>query len=495
MVSCVPALGVAVALPAGGQVLELRPTLDATVLASDRLAVDADGRERGGVLTQWVPGLRLRREGAGLRLDAGIAADAIAASEGEDRARVYPRLDARATGAVVERLLYVDAAANLGQSAVSPLSRRAGGLRADPRLSTFDWRVGPRVDWEWRPGWLLLADAQAAGSRVVQGRAEGGDRPSSLSDSARLRVERVPLPLGAAVALSHQRARDQDRDVTVLKADTARVDLGVSVAEGLTAWAIGGREDVRTETEEHRGSVYGARLRWRPGERTGLDATVLHRFFGRGWQLQFQHRNPWFGLALDSQRDVAGGGTEGLVASGASTALLDTMLSTRHRDPAERRALVRDFARDHPQLLAPVPVYGAEGARARVERRTTATVLLLGARRSAALSLYERRSDPLDAGPATAAALLDAARDERGVAAGISHRLTPLQNVDLRYEQLRTRVEGAGQTRERQVVARWSTKLSPGWSANAGVSWGRWRPEGAAASTERAVFVGLSYAR
>lgn len=498
LLTCAPALLACAALPARAQVMSVTPSVAATLTVSDRLAVDADGQGRGGVLLEAVPRLALKRQGARVTLDALLGVDAVAASVGEARARAYPQLSAKGAAELVQHVLRFDVAADLHQEALSPLARRTAGLGADRRLTTFAWHAGPRLRWEWRPGWLLLGDALVAGSRVVQGEAADGERPASFGQAQRLRLERLPLPLGGALEVRRQRSRDQRRDVEVLAVDALRADLGYAITDELFVWGIAGHEDVQLESGRDAGGVHGARLLWRPGLRTLLDATALHRFFGTGWTLQLRHRNPWFGFELKSRRDAStpGGAGIGTLDTNTPVALLDSMLSTRHSDPAVRRALVQDFAQAHPQLLVPVAAYGVTAARPQLERTIDAQLLLLGRRDSASLSAYDRRLSPLPGSGAGAPGLLDSLRSERGMAAAWSHRLTPQQELNLRYAQSRTRLAGAeGGAQERELLGGWSVALQPRLRLHVGLKLARHKMDQGAAVTERAAIVGLSYSR
>ena len=88
--ACASALLACCALPSQTQVVSVKPSVDATVTVSDRIAVDAEGQGRSGVLVEARPQLAVSRHGARVTLDAVLGADAVAASVGEARTGCCP---------------------------------------------------------------------------------------------------------------------------------------------------------------------------------------------------------------------------------------------------------------------------------------------------------------------------------------------------------------------------------------------------------------------
>src|SRR5690606_19862063 len=109
-------------------------------------------------------------------------------------------------------------------------------------------------------------------------------------------------------------------------------------------------------------SVYGARLAWRPTERTDLNASVGHRFFGWGGKLEARHRSPFLALAARLERGpIARPSSLLLVPAGGDLAsLLDAAFTTRYPDAAQRDAIVRNLMTSRglaTELSGPVDVF------------------------------------------------------------------------------------------------------------------------------------------
>ena len=67
---------------------------------------------------------------------------------------------------------------------------------------------------------------------------------------------------------------------------------------------IVGYENNRFAFTEDKGAVYGGGVSWHPSDRTQLDATAEHRFFGVGYNFTFNHRWPLSAFSIRASRDT-----------------------------------------------------------------------------------------------------------------------------------------------------------------------------------------------
>jgi uncharacterized protein (PEP-CTERM system associated) len=148
-----------------------------------------------------------------------------------------------------------------------------------------------------------------------------------------------------------------------------------------------------------KGATYGAGFRWRPTERTDLGATYEHRFFGSSYTVNFSHRTPRTVWGFDATRNVVtypqflGTLAGGMVVS----SFLDQLFLSSTPDAAARQALVDRFMRDRglPAVLdGPVSLYNQQ---IQLQERQSATFGIIGVRNTIVASVYNQRSDSIDA--------------------------------------------------------------------------------------------------
>lgn len=481
------------ALPAAqAQTLRIEPSLSTTLTATDNVE-RAPGDARSALVLDVLPSLQVTRRGPALDIDGSVALEGLAQWSDERSLKWYPRADLRAQLRPVPRLVSIDAGLKVDQAAASPFAARADGPSATRRLTVATARLGPSLQAEPRPGWLVQARADAAWTHVHD--PDGNEsRPNAFGEGELLRVERLPLPFGAGLEASRERVHEAGAGEDPLRIGSVRASVSRTFGESWIGYLLAGRESASVFGRHEARTLVGGRVVWRPEARTHLDASVARRFYGTGWTVDFVHRNPWLGLQLHSHQQPITHGSA-LTASTPTdlTGLLDAMFSTRLQDAQARNDAVREFVQSrHLDTSLPAP-YSITSDSPQRQRNVSATVLLLGVRNTLSLSAYANRLERLAGAPAASADGLQAAdRIERGAGAQFSHRLTPLQTVDLGLAHLGTRAVGApGRSDEDALTLRWTTSLGPHTQWGVGLRWDRLRAQPAGSMTEHAVLAQL----
>ncbi|MBW8828554.1 MAG: TIGR03016 family PEP-CTERM system-associated outer membrane protein [Burkholderiales bacterium] len=472
-------------------------TVDGTVTATDNGALAAAGEERHDVIVSVTPKLAYIRRGAGLDLKLDAAVTFLDYANGTQRGGVLPELGASLKSTVVERLLYIDAAARVRQSEVDPFGSRADSVTGANRRTEGSYSISPYIDREiWRDTSLL---ARHDASLTTNG---AGDGTRLVSNHSLVRVERKPVPLGGAIEWT--RLDNESKGVTQsrFKLDTVRVRGNIEFGQQLVLGAVAGRDHSRFLLSDQNDSLYGVNAKWSPGPRTDLSASVEHRFFGSGGELTFRHRMPFFAVSLEARRQPVMSQTSlgGLGQGSDLRTLLDGILTTRYPDPTARAGLVNtlvsnlgldtrtinpvDVVAEYPQLLT----------------SGSASVAFLGSRNTASLTLFGQTQRQLSRDGDPLAAAVAATADSRQVGGSFqfSRRLTPQMSADaaVRWSKISGIAVREGDVSEdKSLRLSLLQNLSPRTSMSAGFQQNRFTTTVSGQHPYRAnlVFVGMGH--
>ncbi|MEP6657155.1 MAG: TIGR03016 family PEP-CTERM system-associated outer membrane protein [Betaproteobacteria bacterium] len=248
----------------------------------------------------------------------------------------------------------------------------------------------------------------------------------------------------------------QGRDTT---SDRVRGVLTYNIDPQFRVLASAGAErndfvtlDKKTET------TYGGGFEWAPSQRTDVFANWEHRFFGSRWDYGLRHRTPGLSLSLVDSRDITTDAQRlGTAGSAVAYDLLFNALATRIPDPAQRaietqRLLQQGGIPADLNLPADFLTSGIF-----VSRNQQASVALLGARNTAALTLYRLMRTQLEGSAGTPTGLADGRSTvtERGASLALSHRLTPLSSLTALTTWRRT----TGNASSEQGTRQWDARL------------------------------------
>ena len=485
--------------PMSAQAQTLPPvvTVEGNVTATDNGALSASGQERSDLITSVRPKLAVRRRGAGFEFDLEAAATFLAYANGTQRGGVLPELRASLKSSVVERLLFVEAAAEVRQSEADPFGARAGDTTGANRRTGSTYRLSPYVEREFAPNTSFLARHDAV--LTTNGSGAGSQLMSNLS---LIRVERKPVPIGVAAELSRLENESNGSANSRFTLDTARLRSSVAIDGQIVLGAVAGSDRSKYLLSDHTDSLYGLTVQWKPSPRTEVSADVEHRFFGQAGSLSIQHRMPFMAFALSlSRQPVTSYGSLGVLGQGSdSRGFLDAILTTRYPDPAVRAGLVDslvtssgleartpnpiDVVVDYPQLQTAVK----------------ATWVLLRARNTASVTLYAQTTRQLtrDGEPLSFMAGAVADNRQRGGAFQFKRRLTPQFSAEAaaRWSKITGLAVAAGDLSEqRSYRLSLMQSLSPRTGVSAGLQHYRFTTTATRQHSYDAtlVFVGMSH--
>ena len=415
------------------------PTVSRNTYVEGEINVRGTGTDRGrldresgkDIVLGVSPRLSFSSRGAQVRLNATVGVDHVRYIKHTDDDYTQPRVNADVQAKVVDNLLFVDGSASVDRRSVSPYSAQSADVPSDEQVRTGIYRVSPRIDHRRPSGWNTLVQSDNIWTRR-SGQQVSSDSGNTYSQNTQARFERVPERVGAGIEGSHQTLRYEEGDEDVIRLDSARASLGWAVTPQFTAWALGGAERSRINKISETDGDYGARVRWAPLERSVLTAEVRKRFFGTGFNAQWNHRHRNFGFALGGSREPVTQ-PDAVQLSGNVAQQFDAIYRSRGYSEAQREALVRATLNTYG-----LPANLTDPVTLRVnapQLSTTANGLLsiMGRRSVLVFSAYYRRLVQLRRNDDPVVALAAGDIRQAGGLVSWSLQLTPLSGLEAAY--------------------------------------------------------------
>ena len=476
----------------------ISPTISTVVTATDNVDLAPKGLEESDVVLSFRPGLSVQYVGPRGTLQGSVAVPIVLyARTGDVNNKAYVNANIRGDAEIIKDLFFVDASANVSQTYFSPFGPTPPDLATATenrytsqlyRVSAYlQGRAGSDISWSLRNDntWTNLSDSPDAATQAQYINRLFGT------------INRRPQPLGwgADVERTEYRFEDQQGQVVAL----ARARATWRPRTQLEMFVSAGYEDTDFPFFDTSGAIYGAGFRWRPTDRTRLDASWEHRFFGESYDVVFEHRRPlsfWnfrAYRALSSYPERVASIAEGTSVPG----ILDRIFQSRIPDPTERAEFIADFMADRglPEFTdQPISIYSE---RLYVLESATASVGLVGVRNSLVFRVYRSRQWPITGAgeeiPPVSGALDD--NTQYGVGATWSYQLSPLMTFLVDARASRTEAEPPFDVTSDQFVLRagLTQRLSLRTRAFYGARWYEFESSGSFNRREVAIFAGFNH--
>jgi uncharacterized protein (PEP-CTERM system associated) len=365
--------------------------------------VELTSDRRSDWVNQFTPGIQFTELGAHSRLNGRISLPMLLYARTHGSNDVAPQANVVGTFEAIEKFFFIDASANVAQQFRSPLGARSVSLAnaTGNRYTQQTYTISPYIDVQ-RPDGLSYGLRQqsiwsnAGGSGGVLGAGTGGN---SFTSNV---IGRVTRQVGVSgFSLDYNRSDIRFSDTGNLGEDKESTELVRLSAlyrpdPTLQLSASFGYENNQFFFSEERGTTYGAGINWHPTDRTNLDATWEHRFFGPSYHVTFNHRMPLTVLTLAASRDLTTYPQQvaALPEGGDVNTLLNSIFSSRVSDPILRQSLVDQVIRERGlpnQLSTPLAIYAQQITLA---ESFSATFGILGARNTIFFRAYHLRNEP-----------------------------------------------------------------------------------------------------
>lgn len=458
--------------PVGGaaprRAWDTRVAVEASLTATDNGNPAAGGDPKEDLIATVRPSIQVTRRSPNFGVDAQLALELVEYANGAQANRALPAARVAADATIIERILALEAAADVRQTASDIYLGSAGAVPGSNASTVATYRISPVLEHEFSPQVTLLARADETLTHSNQ------DQASDLrAHRAVVRLSQKPLPFGAGIELSRQLSQYDGGDADSLGSTALRLNASYALEDQLLLGVIAGAERIALRGDTERDSIVGLQLQWVPGPRSNLQATVEKRFFGTGWEVALRHRTPFLSMGLSLSRGPVGATATSTVSpENDLTRYLDAILTTRYPDPLDRRDQVesliaaRNLRTQLPSAVTSPTDY------AQLLSRASATVVWLAPRQTVSLTAYVQTLRQLGSlGGDDPTLVADADSRQSNLMLEASHRLTPLTSVSASMAW--GLIEGLGsragsQTREATYRLALSSSLSP----RSGVSFG-----------------------
>jgi uncharacterized protein (PEP-CTERM system associated) len=240
-------------------------------------------------------------------------------------------------------------------------------------------------------------------------------------------------------------------------------------------------------------------VRWRPTERTTVDAAYEHRFFGASYHLTFDHRTPLTVWNFSASRDLTSY-PQLLAQFGPNTFVplaLDSLFASRIPDPAQRLQFVQQFIQDRGLPLVLTSPFNLYTQQIYLQERASGTVGFIGARNAVFLTAYHLRTEPISGAGVVLPPLFDLLTNNTQDGGGVvwTHNLAGATTLSTSADYLRTSANApfTGQTTQSSVRTILSTPLSANTSVYAGARFQSFHSDISDSTREIAGYAGVTH--
>lgn len=413
----------------------IMPSIAVLGTATSNANYGTGASSRSDQLLQLQPHLFLISDHARWQLQADLGLDALYYAQGTQASLVAPDGTASLHSDLIDQFLYFDASFDAQRQAISPYVAQGESLSGSTYTST-QWRISPYIDHLFTPSLRLQARSDDTWTQVSNTSGGTGITGGRYLDQT-ISLDQRPADWGYELLAQQIYATYTDQPYAWLRDTTGRVIPDYALSPQWIVGIVGGAEKVQVYGAQDNASIYGVRLQWRPRPDDGMQATVEHRFFGTGWNVQANGGTALLRFSMNWLRDIGSSlapvGNSGDASSNV-TQLLNGLLSTEYPNPLQRAQVVQALLGESglpPGLATSGGFYTSSSL---LQNSLVANALLLRTRDSFALSIYRNRIEDLFLPGQQVLSLLQGEssdNDQSGAAFNYGHRLTPLDTVNL----------------------------------------------------------------
>ena len=324
------------------QTWRLEPGARATITATSNSGFANSADSGSDVILEVIPRVSLTGRSARFKVDGAVEADSVSYARNTITNQFIPKASLTANANAVERWVYLDAAAQFEQATANPFSAASNATLPSARQQATQYRLSPYLDHAFTPTVSLLYRNDNVWTRVASNLSASATHATTERHAHFLTFTQQPVPFGYALEAS-QEATDYSGTVdSKVELASARAVLTYAVDPTLILGGVAGAERNRIAASTSSDTIRGLRLRWRPTERSDLDASAERRFFGNGWNVAWSHRSPFMAMNFSATKQPASQPSSIFLTNtgGDLRRLIDEAYTTRFPNPVERATVV-----------------------------------------------------------------------------------------------------------------------------------------------------------
>ncbi len=445
---------------AGRSGFSLVPSLSVRETLTSNVRLESSNG-RSDLVTEISPQVRLNSNAGRIKGSFDYSLRGVAYARETSSSELQQALSAQGVWEAIEKRAYIDASASISQQSISALGTRSfdNALIDSNRTEVTSFQLSPYVVGQLGS----FANYEARWTWASTSSKESDSESTSQQASLRISSDTATFArLSWQVDLSHQTSEFGGRDSR--KQESVNGTLFYAVTPETRLLARAGRESndlTGAGTEQY--STWGFGGTWAPSQRTRLEVSRDHRFFGNAYNVRFNHRAPRSVWTFSTGQDV---NTSALTSGGVSPRtvfdLLFEQFASIAPDPVQRTALVDSFLQNNGLTRTSLATGEFLTSAATIQRRKTFSVALLGLRSTVLFSAFHNESRSADPS-ATGIGDLSNGNNlrQRGLSVNLSHRLTPQQALSMDFSL--TNTNGTLDDRStdlRSLTATWTNRLN-----------------------------------
>ena len=335
----------AVAPTVGAAEWRFTPTFSATETYSDNVGLAVRGKEQSDFITQAAPGFSITANSPRLKLNANYALQGTTYLHNSSNSAFSNQLNATLKAEMIRNLFFLDATGSIGQQSISAFGPQStgniniNGNRTDVR----SYSISPYL----RHSFGSKAFSEV---RYTHESVNSGSDLLSVSNTDRLNFSlssgesspKISWGLQGSAQKSHYSG--QTNGQPTVEQDSINANVRYFLTPHFSLTALAGYESdsyVAIGDRPTSGAHYTAGFVWKPTSRTDITATAGHRFFGRTYSLQANHRARNAVFRLSYAEDITTSQQQFTAPSTIGTAaFLDQLYAAQIPDPVARQQVV-----------------------------------------------------------------------------------------------------------------------------------------------------------
>ena len=375
------------------QTSRLIPSISVDETFTNNVNLDSRDAAKNDFITQITPSITFRESGGRFKTNGFVSLPILKYARTSENDTVVPLVNVLATAEIIERVFFVDATINVQQQFNSPFGARPVTLDSSTanRFTAQSYNVSPylrgvRGDYSYE---LRDDNIWTKSSGTLSSIPD-----SSYSNIIVGRILKRPTPLGWTIDYDRSDVKFSDQEPLITQLVRARAVWQVDPQVELSAG--GGYENNRYTLTSYKDTIYNVGARWRPTERTVVNANIEHRFFGASYSFEFDHRTPLSVWSLHASRNTTTYPQQlaSLPAGSSVVALLNQLLLSTIPDPVQRQAYIDQLISSGSVPLLTSGAVNLFTQQVLLVEQANASVGLIGARNTLYFSVFREHSEP-----------------------------------------------------------------------------------------------------
>lgn len=423
----------------------IEPTLNLRETYSDNVDNAPKGSEKSDFITEVAPGVNVTAIGRRLKLNASYAMRNMLYANSSRNATTYNQLNGTAFAELVDDLVFFDAAANMSRQSISAFGPQAtdSAYSDANQANTRFLRLSPFT--RYRFGNAAVSELRYAHTATSSSAA---GLSNSQTDTLSARIDSGPsfYTLGWGLNFNKSNTRYTESESQQVQSQGGNLRYRLNSQFSLTG--TGGYEAysyTANDGKKPEGAYWSTGFIWAPSERTSVEASVGHRYYGTSYALNAVNRSRYLTSTVTYSEDITTSQQQyARDVSSSTTGLFDQLFQSSIPDAAQRQQAVEAFIRTNNLPTTFSTSVNSLTNRIFLQKRAQASLAFNASKTAVVFSAYNAKREAQSGAAADAALLsangfaLDSDNHTAGLSGFMSVRATSYSTVNLGASLSRT---------------------------------------------------------